>query len=81
VRVTVTFADGRTQEGVLSRIDDFMVSFTDDEGAYRSYMRRSSAAGIASVQIDDPLAQHRVLWTKLVDKDMHDVTAYLAGLK
>ncbi len=80
VRVTVTFTNGRTESGVLSRLDDFTVSFTDDSGAYHSYMRRAGA-GIASVRIDDPLAGHRALWKKLTDKDMHDVTAYLASLK
>lgn len=81
VRVTVTFADGRSQSGTLSRIDDFMVSFTDDEGRHRSYMRRTGTPGIAAVKVDDPLAAHRALWSRLADKDMHDVTAYLASLK
>jgi cytochrome c oxidase cbb3-type subunit 3 len=81
VRVTVRFADGSTQGGALSRIDDFIVSFTTDDGQYRSYTRRSGTPRIASVQLNDPLAQHRLLWTKLTDKDMHDVTAYLASLK
>jgi cytochrome c oxidase cbb3-type subunit 3 len=81
VRVTVTLADGRKQSGELSRIDDFTVSFTDDEGVYHSYLRRSGSPRLASVVVDDPLAGHRALWTKLTDKDMHDVTAYLASLK
>jgi cytochrome c oxidase cbb3-type subunit 3 len=81
VRVTLTFADGHTESGDLSRIDDFSVTFTDDDGAYRSYLRRTGTPGIAAVKIDDPLAGHRALWTKLTDQDMHDVTAYLAGLK
>ena len=80
VRVTVTFTDGRAASGALGRIDDFMVTFTDDAGAYHSYMRRTGA-GIAAIKIDDPLAGHRALWTKLTDRDMHDVTAYLASLK
>jgi cytochrome c oxidase cbb3-type subunit 3 len=81
VRVTVKFADGRSSAGVLGRLDDFTVSLTGDDGVYRSYTRRAATPRITSVQVDDPLAQHRALWTKLADKDMHDVTAYLAGLK
>lgn len=79
VRVSVKFADGRSEGGVLRRLDDFVVSFTDEAGRYRSYTRRSS--GIIEVKVDDPLARHRELWTILTDKDMHDVTAYLATLK
>ena len=51
-------------------------------------MRANTAASrargtprIESVKVDDPLAQHRALWTKLSDQNMHDVTAYLATLK
>jgi cytochrome c oxidase cbb3-type subunit 3 len=81
VRVTVTFADGRRQSGELARIDDFTVSFSDDDGTYHSYLRRAGTAGIANVKVDDSLAPHRALWSKLTDQDMHDVTTYLAGLK
>jgi cytochrome c oxidase cbb3-type subunit 3 len=81
VRVTVKFADGSQQTGALARIDDFVVAFTTGDGQYRSYLRRSGTPRVASVQLDDPLARHRELWTKLTDKDMHDVTAYLAGVK
>jgi cytochrome c oxidase cbb3-type subunit 3 len=80
-RVTVKFADGREQSGRAARVDDFVVSFFTDAGEYRSYTRRSTTTGIVAVQVDDPLKQHRVLWTRLSDEDMHDVTAYLASLK
>ncbi|HUG72613.1 MAG TPA: c-type cytochrome [Steroidobacteraceae bacterium] len=78
-RVTVKFADGRSEAGSLLRLDDFVVSYTTAEGQYRSHLRRS--AGLASVQVDDPLLRHRQLWSVLSDKDMHDVTAYLASIK
>jgi len=81
VRVTVKFADGSQQSGALARIDDFTVAFTGDDGAYHSYARDAATPRITAVQVDDPLAAHRALWTRLTDKDMHDVTAYLAGLK
>jgi cytochrome c oxidase cbb3-type subunit 3 len=81
VRVTVRLADGRSESGALGRLDDFTVSFTTDDGQYRSYTRRSATPRVTAVQLHDPLAQHRLLWTRLTDKDMHDVTAYLASLK
>lgn len=81
VRVTVKFSDGSQQSGALARVDDFVVAFTTSDGRYRSYLRRSATPRIASVQLEDPLAPHRALWTRLTDKDMHDVTAYLAGVK
>jgi cytochrome c oxidase cbb3-type subunit 3 len=81
VRVELTFADGTSAGGVLSRLDDFVVSFTDDAGRHRSYMRRAGSPPIAVLKVDDPAAAHRALWPRLTDKDMHDVTAYLAGLK
>lgn len=81
VRVTVKFAGGSTVDGVLVRMDDFVLSLRTDAGDYRSFTRRSVTPRIESVTVDDPLAAHRALWTKLKDSDMHDVTAYLATLK
>jgi len=78
-RVNVTFADGRVENGALLRLDDFVVSFTDADGRYRSYLRRS--AGITGLEVKDPLLRHRELWSELRDSDMHDVTAYLATLQ
>ena len=81
VQVTVKFADGQTQGGTLQRMDDFVVSFTTTDGQYRSYLRRATQPAIASIEVKDPTAQHRALWARLNDTDMHDVTAYLATLK
>jgi cytochrome c oxidase cbb3-type subunit 3 len=81
VRVTVKFADGQMLDGTLQRLDDFVVSFTTDQGEYRSFVRRSAQPAITSIDVKDPTARHRELWTKLSDADMHDVTAYLATLK
>ncbi|MEO8315454.1 MAG: c-type cytochrome [Pseudomonadota bacterium] len=80
-RVTVKFAGGISLDGVLIRMDDFVVSLRTDDGEYRSFTRRSPTPRIESVKVDDPLAQHRALWTKLTDDNIHDVTAYLATLK
>jgi len=81
VRVTVKLSDGSSASGVLVRIDDFMVALTSDDGTYHSYTRRAGNPRIASVEVNDPLAAHRTLWTRLTDQDMHDVPAYLASQK
>jgi cytochrome c oxidase cbb3-type subunit 3 len=80
-RVTVKFAGGTTLAGVLVRMDDFVLSLRTDAGEYRSFTRRSATLRIESITVDDPLAKHRAQWTKLSDKTLHDVTAYLATLK
>jgi len=80
VRVDVTLAGGERISGKLVRMDDFTVSLTTDAGEYRSFTRRGTPR-VETVKVNDPLAQHRVLWTKLGNQTMHDVTAYLAGLK
>ena len=80
VRVTVRLAGGESVTGRLARMDEFTVSLTTDAGDYRSFTRRGTPR-VESVQVDDPLAPHRALWTKLSNQTMHDVTAYLAGLK
>jgi cytochrome c oxidase cbb3-type subunit 3 len=76
----VTLAGGERISGRLARMDEFIVALTTDAGEYRSFTRRGTPR-VESVQVEDPLAQHRVLWTKLTNQNMHDVTAYLAGLK
>jgi cytochrome c oxidase cbb3-type subunit 3 len=80
-RVTVKFAGGTTLDGVLVRLDDFVLSLRTDAGDYRSFTRRSATPRIESIKVDDPQAGHRALWTTLKDSDMHDVTAFLATLK
>jgi cytochrome c oxidase cbb3-type subunit III len=80
VRATVTLAGGERVSGRLARMDEFIVALTTDAGEYRSFTRRGTPR-VESVQVEDPLAQHRVLWTRLTNQNMHDVTAYLAGLK
>lgn len=76
--VTVTFADGRKLEGVLVRKDDFLVTLTLADGTRRSIPRDGGEPKIA---VHDPYAAHKKLAPTLDDKDMHDVTAYLATLK
>jgi cytochrome c oxidase cbb3-type subunit III len=81
VRVTVVLGSGEQVVGRLVRNDDFVVSLVTDAGEYRSFTRRATASRVESVVVQDPLAPHRALWTRLSNKNMHDVTAYLATLK
>jgi cytochrome c oxidase cbb3-type subunit 3 len=76
--VVVTLPTGEKYEGRLERIDDFMVSLTEKDGTPRSFRR---TAEIPKVDVRDPLEAHRNLLPVYTDKDIHDVTAYLASLK
>lgn len=76
--VTVRMSNGQTVTGTLERIDDFIVIVRLANGATRSIARNGA---IPKVEITDPLAAHKALLTTLTDKDMHDVTAYLASIK
>lgn len=77
VTVTVTTAAGETVSGPLLHLDDFNVSLRDAGGAYRTF-RRGPGVRVAKT---DPYAAHVALLPRLTDKAMHDVVAYLAGLK
>jgi cytochrome c oxidase cbb3-type subunit 3 len=76
--VVVTLPGGRKYEGRLERIDDFMVSLTQADGTPRSFRRNGD---VPQVDVRDPLDAHRTLLPSYTDKDIHDVTAYLAGVK
>ena len=77
VTATVTLP-GEKVEGRLLRIDDFLVTLVQEDGTIRS-IRRNGA--LPKVEVRDPLEPHRMLLSVYTDKDMHDVTAYLATLK
>ena len=74
----MTQPSGEVIVGELERLDDFMVAFTDAEGRRRSFRRRGN---VPTVQVSDPLTGHIELLPVYTDKDIHDVTAYLAPLK
>jgi cytochrome c oxidase cbb3-type subunit 3 len=74
--VTVKTA-GQTYQGELVRYDDFFVALRQADGRYRSFGRN----GAVEVEIDDPRQAHLQLLPKYKDKNIHDVTAYLASLK
>ena len=76
--VAVTLSNGQKYEGRLERIDDFMVTLTQADGTPRSFRRNGD---VPKVDVRDPLEAHRNLLPIYTDKDIHDVTAYLAGVK
>ena len=78
VRVTVTPAAGAPVEGRLVRVDDFVVTLLQDDGTRRTFRRNGDEP---RVDVRDPLAAHRALVPGYTDKDMHDVTAFLAVIK
>ncbi len=77
VTVTVTLASGQKVQGRLLRMDDFTVTLEAD-GATRSFIRNGDTP---KLEIHDPLEPHRQLLPVYTDKDIHNVTAYLATLK
>jgi hypothetical protein len=76
--VKVTLPDGQIHAGTLVSISDFSLTMVDAAGLRRSIERNGSQP---RVEVTDPLQAHLDMMTKLTDKDMHDVTAYLVTLK
>ena len=77
VTVTVTPAGGAAVTGVLVFMDDFNVALRDSAGDYKSFRRTPSL----KVVKNDPYQAHEQLLDRITDKNMHDVVAYLEGLK
>lgn len=78
VTATVTMPSGQKVEGVLERIDDFIVVLRQGDGPARAIRRDGP---VPKVEIKDPIEGHRQLLTVYTDKDIHDVTAYLVTIK
>jgi cytochrome c oxidase cbb3-type subunit III len=77
-RVVVTHPSGDKVEGVLDRVDDFVVALTTDDGEHRSFRLSGETP---RVEVKDPLQPHMNLLRSYSDADIHNVTAYLATLK
>ena len=75
---TVTPASGPPVKGRLLRIDDFVVALQLEDGTRRTFARNGADP---KVEIDDPAEAHRKMVVALSDNDMHNVTAYLWGLR
>lgn len=75
---TVTLSNGQKLEGTLIRKDDFIVTLKLADGTRKSIARDGD---VPKVEVRDPDEAHKKLVPTLEDKDMHDVTAYLATVK
>jgi len=78
VMATISLPSGEIIEGKLVRVDDFLITLTLADGSQRTVQRNGDTP---KVEIHDPVKIHRDLLSQYSDKDIHDVTAYLATLK
>jgi mono/diheme cytochrome c family protein len=79
IKATVTLPSGESASGGLVRLTDFDVAIYDAaSGRIRSWLRDGDRPKVVVV---DPLQAHVDHLTKWTDADMHNMTAYLAGLK
>ena len=79
--VTVTMPDGSKLRGKLVRKDDFLVVLTLPDGTRKAIARDGD---VPKVDVKDPNEAHKKMVLALDDpenKNLHDVTAYLATLK
>lgn len=76
--VTVTGARAAPVTGRLVQINDFYVTLIDPKGVRRTFARDNDAP---KVVVSDPMEAHRQMLKQWTDKDMWNVTAYLASLK
>jgi len=80
-QATVTLANGEKLEGRLLRKDDFLVVLSLADGTRKSIARDN---GIPRVDVKDPQEAHKKMILVMDDpdnKNMHDITAYLATIK
>jgi mono/diheme cytochrome c family protein len=80
-QATVTLANGQKLEGRLARKDDFLVVLTLADGTRKSIARDN---GVPQVDVKDPQEAHKKMILVMDDpdnKNMHDITAYLATIK
>jgi cytochrome c oxidase cbb3-type subunit 3 len=78
LRARVTAPAGEVT-GTLVRLTDFEVTIFDAaSGQMRTWLRNNDTPRVTVV---DPLQAHVDMILKWTDRDMHNVTAYLATLK
>lgn len=76
--VVVTMAGGQKIEGTLLEQNEFVVVLVEQNGTRRTITRDAS---VKDVVVHAPDDAHKQLVLNLNDKDMHNVTAYLATVK
>jgi mono/diheme cytochrome c family protein len=78
ITVKVDMPSGDVISGRLVELDDFDVTLIDAAGQRRTIRRDGE---VPRVRVDNPLEAHRDQARRWEDKDLHNVTAYLATLK
>jgi cytochrome c oxidase cbb3-type subunit 3 len=78
ITATITLPSGESVVGPVVRMDNFLITIRRPDGTQRTFRRIGNTP---KVELKDPLAAHKALLPQLTDKEMHDVTAYLASLK
>ena len=79
IKSSITLPSRQTISGVLVRLTDFDVTLYDPQtGQVRSWFRNGD---VPKIELADPLQAHLDRLPDWTDGDMHNVTAYLAGLK
>jgi len=76
--VTVTSASGEKTEGLLGRIDDFLVVVLHADGSQQTFRRDGN---LPKVEIHDPLQPHKDLLRTYTDTEIHNLTSYLVTVK
>jgi cytochrome c oxidase cbb3-type subunit 3 len=76
--VKVTMPSGTSIKGRLVEIDDFNVVLIDDSGDRRTIRRDGE---VPRTEVYNPLQAHRDMVRIWEDRDLHDLTAYLATIK
>ena len=78
IRVTVTVSQDKTLSGILVFLSDYAIPLLDSSGQRHSLPRHGE---VPRIVLEDPLQAHLDGQSSLTDKQMHDLTAYLATLK
>lgn len=76
--VSVLMANGQKINGQMLQANDFIVTLVQPDGTRRSISRDSS---VKSVEVHEPNEAHKKIALDLTNKEMHDITAYLATIK
>jgi cytochrome c oxidase cbb3-type subunit 3 len=76
--VTLTRSSGEVIKGVLISMDDFHVSLTDADGRRRTLRREGSDP---RVEVHNPMQAHLDMLREWDDRDIHNLTAFLAKQK
>lgn len=72
----VTTKSGSTVSGQLVHLDEFTVSLRDKAGWVHTWERKD-----VTLEVHDPLAEHKRLLQEYTDEELHDLLAYLESLK